>query len=99
MASWPVGYLHNAVEELTLGLHNKQLMTGPKGNSEFCFPETSWLKNREKMCGKSDFLDSLTYSTVAELAKPAAATTKLSYRNITMIVFLSAANKKFFLKN
>ena len=50
------------------------------------------------MCGKSDFLDSLTYSTVAELAKPAAATTKLSYRNITMIVFLSAANKKFFFK-
>ena len=46
------------------------------------------------MCGKSDFLDSLTYSTVAELAKPAAATTELSYRNITMIVFLFAANKK-----
>ena len=46
------------------------------------------------MYGKSDFLDSLTYSTVAELAKPAAATTELSYRNITMIVFLLEKKKK-----
>ena len=25
---------------VTLGLNIKHLMTGPKGNSEFCFPET-----------------------------------------------------------
>ena len=77
-------------------------MTGPKGNSEFCFPETfnvprgeaevfcytSQLKSSKKL-RKNDLLDAYggcAYST-------SGSQTELSFRNDTITVSFFAANK------
>ena len=76
---------------------NKHLMTGHKGNSEFCFPETlnvpSRLKNR-----KSSEKKLFAWGHCIHWLRSqnwAAAKTNLFYRKVTITVFFFAANKNY----
>ena len=88
---------------------NKHLMTGPKGNSEFCFPETSF-----RFEGKQNSLfpegpaikrfvippDSKLEKNCEKLiycdwvCSTYGSQTELSYRNDTITVFFFGANKE-----
>ena len=80
-------------------------MTGHKGNSEFCFPETLNVSRGEaegnievdskieKAPKKVICLRPL--HTLAALAKLSGCKTNLFYRKVTITVFFFAANKKY----